>query len=190
MNKHSTRTNNHRPITWVFDDSTARASATNYLTGTAYVTTDLYKFCIQLDTHIFYYLSATTPTWVQVGGSGSTSSTPRPYGFTCQGALTTSSYIWIPISYAMTLSTIHFEVTTAVGTSDMNIEVTYGTDPASMTTLYASSKPKIANGAKNSTGTEGTLTTTSLAQLGYIKITLSGTFTAATDLTAWMLPTV
>jgi len=63
VNKHSLTTNNHRPISWVFADATARAVATNPTTGVAYVTADLYKDCLQLDTLKKYTLTAVTPTW-------------------------------------------------------------------------------------------------------------------------------
>ena len=106
-------------------------------------------------------------------------------GFMISGALTTASTIAdVTIPFAMTLGNILFDVGTPV-TADMTIDVTYGTNPASKTTLFASTKPKIASGAF--TSTDGVLTTTSLAARGHLTITLSGTFTAS-DLTIWLIP--
>ena len=111
----------------------------------------------------------------------------RPLGFLIEGALTTSSKLNdITIPVGMTLGNIIFDVGTAVATGDMTIEVTYGTNPASKATLFGTTKPKITNGSY--TSTDGVLTVTSLAARGHLTVTLTGTFTAATDLTIWLIP--
>ena len=108
-------------------------------------------------------------------------------GFVISGVLTTSSTIAdVTIPFGMTLSNIIFDVGTAVATADMTINVTYGTNPASKTTLFASTKPKIVSGS--TTSADGVLTTTALSARGHLTVTLSGTFTAATDLTMWLIP--
>lgn len=53
----------HYPFNWVVADATARAALSPD-------TDDLYKFLLQLDTSVVYMLTAITPTWTEVGGSG------------------------------------------------------------------------------------------------------------------------
>jgi len=108
-------------------------------------------------------------------------------GFMISGALTTASAITdVTIPFAMELGNILFDVGTAVATADMTIDVFYGANPASKHTLYDTTKPKIVNGAF--TSTDGVLTSTTLSARGHLNIQLSGTFTAATDLTIWLIP--
>lgn len=108
-------------------------------------------------------------------------------GFLISGDLTTSSTLAdVTVPCDIELANIIFDVGTAVATADMTIDVTYGTNPASKATLFATTKPKIVNGA--TTSTDGVLTTTSLVARGHLTVTLSGTFTGAKNLTMWLVP--
>ncbi len=49
---------------WSYTDAAARTAATGFVAG------DVGKLARQLDTNTFWLLTATTPTWVQVGGAG------------------------------------------------------------------------------------------------------------------------
>ena len=121
----------------------------------------------------------TAPEWVD--------DVKKPFSLFISGTLTTASaLLHVSLPYAMTLGSIKFDVGTPVETGDLNLEVTYGTDPASMATLFASVKPEIEVGATAST--DGTLTTTALAQRAYVSITMSGTFTAAANMTIHFYP--
>lgn len=54
----------HYPISYEYSSSTTRLAATGF------VATDLYKFAVQLDNASLWMLTATTPTWVQIGTGG------------------------------------------------------------------------------------------------------------------------
>jgi len=56
----------HIPYQWAYADSTARIGASGF------VTADVGKLCRQLDDNSLWMLTATTPTWMQVNGSGAT----------------------------------------------------------------------------------------------------------------------
>lgn len=58
-----TGTDIHIPYTWSYADATARGAATGFVSG------DVGKFARQLSDNSIWMLTATTPTWVQVGGS-------------------------------------------------------------------------------------------------------------------------
>ena len=58
----------HIAYQWSFADATARASATDPRTGVGYQAADLGKFCRQTDDNSIWMLTATTPTWQNVGG--------------------------------------------------------------------------------------------------------------------------
>ncbi len=58
----------HRPYHWTFADATARAVATDPISGVAYVAASIGKFALQSDTNVLYMLTATTPTWVSLSG--------------------------------------------------------------------------------------------------------------------------
>jgi hypothetical protein len=60
------------PHNWEFADATARAVATDPITGIAYVSSDIGKWCKQLDTKNYYSLTAITPTWQLESPSGIT----------------------------------------------------------------------------------------------------------------------
>jgi len=63
----------HITYQWSFADATARASATDPRTGVGYQAADLGKFCRQTDDDSIWMLTASTPTWQNVGGgSGGT----------------------------------------------------------------------------------------------------------------------
>ena len=159
----------------------ANASARTGATGL--VITDNGKFAKQTDTTpptVWMLYDYTGPYWIRV-------ITGRTIGVPIAGALTTSSGIAdFTIPEAMNLGNIIFDVGTAVATANMTIDVTYGTNPAVKTTLFSVTKPKIVNGSY--TSTDGVLTTKALAARGHLTVTLSGTFTAATDLTMWLIP--
>lgn len=55
----------HLPISYSYADSTARTSATGF------VSTDIYKFAVQTDENSVWMLTETTPTWVEVSGFSS-----------------------------------------------------------------------------------------------------------------------
>ena len=170
----------HGPFQWIYANTAARTGAGGFVT--ADVTQR--KCCVQNDNNTAWMLTSTAPTWIQISGPGST----KAYGFIITGALTTASTLAdVTIPYGGTLSNIIADVGTAVATADMTINVTYGTNPASKATLFATTNPKIVNGA--TTSTDGVLTTTSVAARGHFTITFTGTFTAASDLTIWFIMT-
>ncbi len=55
----------HFPYVWEYANQTARESASGFTED------DVGLFCRQLDDNTIWMLTATTPTWVQIGGSGS-----------------------------------------------------------------------------------------------------------------------
>lgn len=61
---HANVTNAHRPYTWAYPSASARTSATGF------VTADLGKFARQTDDDSIWMLTAITPTWAPVSGSG------------------------------------------------------------------------------------------------------------------------
>lgn len=66
MSFHSQQDTVHKPFDtdWVVADETARLALT-------VTSDDLYKLCYQQDTQKIYLLTAVTPTWIEIGGSGS-----------------------------------------------------------------------------------------------------------------------
>lgn len=54
----------HVPYQWTYADAAARTGASGFVAG------DVGKFARQLDDNSIWVLSATTPTWVAVGGGG------------------------------------------------------------------------------------------------------------------------
>lgn len=56
----------HIPYQWSYANSGARTGATGF------VAADIGKLALQTDTNALWILTATTPTWVAVAGSGST----------------------------------------------------------------------------------------------------------------------
>lgn len=54
----------HVPYQWIYADATARGAATGFASG------DVGKLALQTDDSSLWILTATTPTWVEVGGSG------------------------------------------------------------------------------------------------------------------------
>ncbi len=54
----------HIPYNWTYADATARTGAGGFISG------DIGKFARQLDNNSIWMLTATTPTWIGVGGSG------------------------------------------------------------------------------------------------------------------------
>ncbi len=54
----------HIPHQWTYPDAATRTAATGF------VAADVGKLARQLDTNTLWLLTATTPTWVQVGGAG------------------------------------------------------------------------------------------------------------------------
>ncbi len=56
----------HIPNQWTYPDAATRTAATGF------VAADVGKLARQLDTNTLWLLTATTPTWVQVGGAGMT----------------------------------------------------------------------------------------------------------------------
>lgn len=71
QHKYLTNNDNHPTVSLVFADSTARASATNPITGSAYTSDDIGRMCFQSDTEAFYLLQDTTPTWLTAGSAAS-----------------------------------------------------------------------------------------------------------------------
>lgn len=63
LHKDVTIANVHIPYAYSYANAAARTGATGFAAG------DVGKFARQLDTNAIYMLTATTPTWVQVGGS-------------------------------------------------------------------------------------------------------------------------
>lgn len=73
---HSILTAVHRPFAAVYADATARLAATGFVRalggGTvAFTSDDLYKAVLQQSDNTIWILIATTPTWVQITGTGS-----------------------------------------------------------------------------------------------------------------------
>jgi hypothetical protein len=73
---HSILTANHRPYAAVYADATARLAATGFVRalggGTvAFTSDDLYKKVLQLSDATEWILTAVTPTWTQITGTGS-----------------------------------------------------------------------------------------------------------------------
>jgi hypothetical protein len=60
---HSDQTANHRIENWVYPDAATRTGATGF------VAADVGKVAYQSDTGAYYRLTATSPTWQQIGGS-------------------------------------------------------------------------------------------------------------------------
>lgn len=58
-----TGTEIHVPYAWTYADAAARTGAGGFVSG------DVGKLALQLDDNSLWLLTATTPTWVQVGGS-------------------------------------------------------------------------------------------------------------------------
>lgn len=59
----------HLAYNWSYADAAARTAATGFVAG------DVGKIARQVDTNTLWMLTATTPTWVQVGGTGLTPAT-------------------------------------------------------------------------------------------------------------------
>lgn len=62
---HSDSTSNHRLETWVYADATARGAATGFASS------DIGKIAYQQSDGSYWRLTATTPTWAQIGSGGS-----------------------------------------------------------------------------------------------------------------------
>jgi hypothetical protein len=54
----------HAPFQWTYADETEREAATGFTAD------DLYGFALQLDDFSVWILTATTPTWTEMGGGG------------------------------------------------------------------------------------------------------------------------
>lgn len=72
---HSGLTATHRPYAAIYADSTERLAATGFVRAlgggiVAFAADDLYKKVLQIDNASEWVLTAITPTWVQVSGSG------------------------------------------------------------------------------------------------------------------------
>ncbi len=67
--KHQDATNIHTPYTWKYANSAARTGATGF------VTADITKWALQLSDNTTWMLTATTPTWVQMGTTGGSPNT-------------------------------------------------------------------------------------------------------------------
>src|SRR5690349_12746498 len=65
--------NNVTPYRWTYADAAARTADTSVTAD------DLGKWARQLDDDTIWMLTATTPTWVQVGGAGGVAVTQVPY---------------------------------------------------------------------------------------------------------------
>jgi hypothetical protein len=63
--KHQESTLIHVPYNFTFADATARAAGTGY----TITSDDIGKFARQSDDNTIWMLTATTPTWVQIGGT-------------------------------------------------------------------------------------------------------------------------
>jgi len=75
MSNHANQTAAHRPFAAVYADATARTAATGFPRGEssaiiAFASADLNKQVLQQSDNTTWILTATTPTWVQVGGAG------------------------------------------------------------------------------------------------------------------------
>jgi hypothetical protein len=75
MSNHANETAAHRPFAAVYTDATARTAATGFPRGEsgaiiAFASADLNKQVLQQSDNTIWILTATTPTWVQVGGAG------------------------------------------------------------------------------------------------------------------------
>ena len=68
--KHQEATLNHPPYNFTFADSTAREAGTGY----TIVAADVGKFARQTDDNSIWMLTATTPTWVGIGGGSAVGS--------------------------------------------------------------------------------------------------------------------
>ncbi|MBI9042933.1 MAG: hypothetical protein JEZ06_00520 [Anaerolineaceae bacterium] len=66
MAQHENLTDIHVPYRWSYADATARTGASGFGAG------DVGKLALQQDNNSLWILTATTPTWVDVGGSGIT----------------------------------------------------------------------------------------------------------------------
>lgn len=76
MSNHATNTNPHRPVSDVYADATARLAATGFPRGEGgttipFASVDIGKFVWQQSDNSIWMLTAITPTWVQVTGTGS-----------------------------------------------------------------------------------------------------------------------
>jgi hypothetical protein len=74
-NNHSLFTSVHRPYATTYANAAARTGATGFPRGiggatVAFTSDDLYKLVLQTDDKTEWILTATAPTWVQVGGPG------------------------------------------------------------------------------------------------------------------------
>ena len=56
----------HKPYSFEFADASARASATNPVTSSAYTSADVGKIALQTDDGSIWRLTATTPTWAKI----------------------------------------------------------------------------------------------------------------------------
>lgn len=84
FHKDYTEYNNHTPVAFLFADDAARDATDNPYTEEPYESDDLYKFALKQDDNTLWMLTATTPTWSEVGsGSGDTF-------YTADGTLTSA----------------------------------------------------------------------------------------------------
>ena len=83
--RHSTQTANHILENWTYANAAARTGATGFTSA------DLGKVAYQTDTGAYYRLTATTPTWVAVAGSGA-QAMPQLFWTAPQGYPPAASY--------------------------------------------------------------------------------------------------
>jgi hypothetical protein len=72
----------HVPYAWTYADAAARTGATGFVAG------DVGKLARQTDTNTLWMLTATTPTWVQIGGAGVTGTITTEEGDVVESATT------------------------------------------------------------------------------------------------------
>jgi len=78
---------NHVLQAYVYANAAARTGATGF------VSADIGKAAIQSDDNTLWYLSATTPTWVQIGGGSSSASGALLWGNSSVSSTTTTRYL-------------------------------------------------------------------------------------------------
>ena len=76
----------HVPYNWSYANAAARTGATGFVAG------DVGTLARQTDDNSLWMLTATTPTWVQVGGSGA-SITAKDEGATLTSTMTSIDFV-------------------------------------------------------------------------------------------------
>src|SRR2546422_170723 len=113
MSDHSTRTRVHRAHAWEYADAAARTGATGF------VAADVYKLALQTDDKSIWLLTATTPTWVQVGGALLKTVIMLPVGDETTALAAGTGKLTFRMPHAMALTAVRASLIVAQGSGSI-----------------------------------------------------------------------